>query len=242
MPRGELSSGKFAKRHPLDWYVEQEWVTEQLIRAIGFDAERAAGHAIWDPAAGMGNIGAAFEGFGFAGRIWLSDVVRRVANANFLTKPRFFSADFLEEEVAPARCSIVCNPPYSYRNGAGEYARMLISEAFARHAIKLVRACGGKRVCLLLPAKWLASQGRYRLFAQDHVPSTVLHLTQRPSMPPGDRIAAMGGRAFRGGMVDYCWIVWDVQEPARPGDTRTIWLPPLTGTADASDIIEGSTK
>lgn len=240
--RAEISSGKFAKRHPYDWYVEQEWVTRQLIDAIGFDAERAGGDAIWDPAAGLGNIGAAFEGYGFEHRIWLSDVVRRVDAANFVAKPRFFSADFLEVERAPARCSIVCNPPYSYRKGGGDYADMPISEAFARHAIKLVRECGGRRVCLLLTAKWLASQRRYRLFAEDHVPSAVLHLTQRPSMPPGDRIAAMGGRAFRGGMVDYCWIVWDVHNACTRGETRTIWLPPLTGAADAADIIEGNAK
>lgn len=231
MARAELSSGKHAKRQPLDWYVEEEWVTEQLIRAIGFDAELAAGDAIWDPAAGLGHIGTAFEGFGFAGRIFLSDVVRNIAEAAFRAKPRFFSADFLEVEAAPARCSIVCNPPYSYRKGAGDYAGMLISEAFVRHAIALVRAAGGQRVCMLLPAKWLASQGRHRLFAIDHPPSRVLHLTQRPSMPPGDRIGAMGNRAFRGGMVDYCWIVWEVQKRTAPGDTRTIWLPPLAGGA-----------
>ena len=34
-------------------------------------------------------------------------------------------------------------------------------------------------------------------------------------------------RAYRGGMVDYCAVVWDVRFPAAPGETRTIWLPPL---------------
>ena len=110
----------------------------------------------------------------------------------------------------------------AFRKGAGEYARMLISEAFARHALTLSSA----RVCLLLPSKWLASQARYRLFTVSP-PLAVLHLCQRPSMPPGDRIAAMGNRAFRGGMVDYCWIVWDVTRAVAPGETRTVWLPPL---------------
>lgn len=224
--RGEISSGAVAKRHPLDWYVEEEWVTEQLIRALGFRHELTRGDAIWDPAAGYGHIGSAFEGWGFGGRIFLSDVVRNVKEANFIEQPVFKAADFLDVEIAPGRCSIVCNPPYSYRKGGGDYARMLISEAFARHALKLVAECGGRRVCLLLPTKWLSSQARYRLFTE-HPPRAVLHLTQRPSMPPGDRISAMGNRAFKGGMVDYCWIVWDLQHPTAVGETHTVWLPPL---------------
>ena len=221
--RGEISSGKFAKRHPLDWYVEEHWVTEQLIRAVGFRHELVSGDAIYDPCAGYGHIGSAFEGFGFGGRIWLSDVVRNVERADFDQEPHFFSADFLEVAMAPARCSIVCNPPYSYTKRGG----LLISELFVRHAIRLVAACGGRRVCALVPSKWLASQVRFNLFMRDHPPAAVLYLCQRPSMPPGDRIAAMGNRAYRGGMVDYCWIVWDVQQPTSPGDTRTIWLPKL---------------
>ncbi len=225
--RGEISSGKYSKRHPYDWYVEPDWTTIQLIQALGFFAEqRAAGEVIWDPAAGRGNIPLIFQDYAFS--VFLSDIVERVAYPEFSSRPAFMSADFLELEAAPAKCSIVCNPPYSYRKGHGEYGRMIISEAFARHAIKLVTESGGTYVCMLVPAKWLASQGRYRLF-KEFPPAAVMHLTQRPSMPPGDMIEAMGSRAFRGGMIDYCWIVWNVREPTAPGETRTIWLPPLTG-------------
>ncbi|MCW3836009.1 hypothetical protein ACFQ1E_08155 [Sphingomonas canadensis] len=234
MPRGELSSGAVAKRHPLDWYVEEQWVTRQLIDALGgFRVALMRGETIWDPACGLGNIGAAFGelaafgGGGHSRRLMLSDVVRRI-DAEQLEGVRFdFAAmDFLESIAPPNPVSIVCNPPYSYRKGAGRYAGQLISEAFARHALRIVAACGGTYVAMVLPVKWLASQARWRLFS-DHPPSAVLHLTQRPSMPPGDRIAEMGARAFRGGMVDYWWIVWDVRHPAAPGETRTIWLPPL---------------
>ena len=222
--RGEISSGTFAKRHPLDWYVEEQWVTELLFFALGqFEREREAGEAIWDPSCGTGNSCAFFVDGGF--RCFLSDVVDNVDWPGFydedaakrcrLTRPEFFSADFLELDRAPAPCSIVCNPPYSYRKG--------IAEAFTRQALKLT----SRRVCMLVPSKWLASQARYRLFAVDRPPQAVLHLTQRPSMPPGDRIHLMGSRAFSGGMVDYCWIVWDVTRPTAPGETRTIWLPPL---------------
>ena len=221
--RGEISSSPVAKRHPYDWYVEEEWVTGQLAAALGdFAFERDNGLAIWDPCAGYGHTSAALQGYGL--QKFTSDIVCNIDAGLFVGRktPPFFSADFLEVIVAPAPCSIVMNSPYSYRKGAGDYAGMLISEAFARHALKLA----SKRVCMVLPVKWLASQARYRLFTQ-HPPLAVLHLTQRPSMPPGDRIKEMGNRAFRGGMTDYCWIVWDVTIAVRPGETRTVWLPPL---------------
>jgi hypothetical protein len=237
--RGEISSGKHVKRHPLDWYVDEIWCARQLGAALGdFRLERERGLRIWDPACGMGNtLAAAWEaGLATTG----SDLVDNFAWANFesdecdgLIRPEWYSVDFVEPDErqgtslarqtelafdAARPCSIVCNPPYSYRKAGG----VIISEAFARQAIRI--AAG--RVCLLLPSKWLASQSRYRLFTE-FPPLAVLHLCQRPSMPPGDRIAAMGNRAFRGGMVDYCWIVWDVTRAVRPGETRAVWLPPL---------------
>lgn len=216
--RGEISSARHAKRHPLDWYVEQGWEWDQVARAIGFAAELADDAAIWDPAAGYGHMGSRLGPYGFDRRVFLSDVVDNVAWDDFEVIPTFFSADFLELNAPPAApISIFCNPPYSYRKG--------IAEAFARHALKLAT----HRVVMLLPNKWLASQSRYFLFMRDHPPQQVLHFTQRPSMPPGDRIHLMGNRAYAGGMVDYCAIVWDVRHPTAPGETRTVWLPPLAG-------------
>lgn len=223
--RGEISSGKFAKRHPLDWYVEFGWEWDQVVRAIGVEEELADGVAIWDPAAGYGHCGSRLAGWGFADRIFLSDLVHNVAYRDFDVRPTFFAADFLEVTEPPVRpISIWSNPPYSYRPG--------IAEAFVRHALTLAT----HRVVMLLPNKWLAPgvdvkvwSNRSRLFRKDHPPLQVLHFSQRPSMPPGDRIHLMGNRAFSGGMVDYCAIVWDVRRPTAPGETRTIWLPPLAG-------------
>ncbi len=220
MARGELSSGRFAKRHPYDWYVDDYWVGNQLRTHLGgFAEESAEGLAIWDPCCGYGNTAHSFhEQFA----LYLSDVVNHVDWSLFLAdhpRPIYFDADFLECVAAPAPCTIVCNPPYSYKKG--------ILEAFVRQALRLATG----RVCMVVPNKWLSSQTRYRLFTHDHPPAMVLHLTQRPSMPPGDRIHLMGNRAFRGGMIDYCWIVWDVRRPTAPGETRTVWLPPLGGVA-----------
>ena len=221
--RGEISTGKFAKRHPLDWYAEQGWEWDQIVRAIGVHEELREGVAIYDPCAGFGHSGSRLAEWGFAERIFLSDLVENVAYDDFEVRPTFFSADFLEVTEPPAKqCSIWFNPPYSYIPG--------IAEAFVRHALKLAT----HRVVAILPNKWLAPgkdvkrwSNRSRLFRIDHPPQTVLHFSERPSMPPGDRIHLMGNRAFRGGMVDYCAIVWDVRRPTAPGDTRTIWLPPL---------------
>lgn len=226
--RGDISSASVAKRHPLDWYVDETWCAEQLAVALdGFADDRAAGLAIWDPSCGYGNTVDALMVRGF--RCYLSDVVENVAWDRFNDPDHpedgevsFFSADFLETTAAPAPCSIVCNPPYSYRKG--------IAEAFVRHALKLATG----RVCMLVAGKWLAPgvdkkrwSKRSRLFRIDHPPQLVLHFSTRPSMPPGDEIEAMGKRAFKGGVIDYCWIVWDVRRPTLPGETRTIWLPPL---------------
>lgn len=229
--RGELTSGKHAKRHPYDWYVDEPWCARQLAQALGgFRREREAGLAIWDPCAGYGNTLQAAHELGL--EVFASDIVNNIEWSNFATDGdlaplTFRSGDFLEATHVPTWCSIVCNPPYSYLKVQG----VLISELFARKALALATG----RVCILVPSKWLSSQSRYRLFA-DHPPAAVLHLSQRPSMPPGDRIAEMGSRAFRGGMTDYCWIVWDVEQPTARHFTRTIWLPRLT---EPVEPIEG---
>lgn len=228
--RGEISSGRHSKRHPLDWYVDEAWCAEQLAIALdAFALEKSEGLAIWDPCCGLGNtLQAAWE---LGCHIFGSDLVDNFAWVNFpddfvgLRVPLFKSADFLSQTDAPMPCSIICNPPYSYVKG--------IAEAFARHALTL----SSRRVAILMPSKWLASQARYQLFT-DHPPQAVLHLCQRPSMPPGDMIVAMGKRAFAGGMTDYCWIVWDVKRPTMPGQTRTIWLPPLHRNSEILSLEE----
>ncbi len=121
MSAGELSSGRKAKAHPLDWYVEQGWEWAQIVGAIGLEEQRE-GVAIWDPACGYGHSGSWLQAEGFTGRIILSDLVNNVAWSEFsfnwdsaYPKPEFFDHDFVED-VPPAidgPVSIWCNPPYS---------------------------------------------------------------------------------------------------------------------------------
>lgn len=225
--RGEISTGRAAKRHPLDWYVEQGWEWEQIVRQIGLREERQD-VAIWDPACGYGHSASRLQGMGFTGRVFLSDLVDNVAWEDFANADcvHFQHEDFLGASAPGVRVSIWSNPPYSYKKVWYDGRKVSISEAFVRHALKLAT----DRVVMILPAKWLAmGKRRSRLVRVDHPPQMVLHFCERPSMPPGDMIPAMGSRAYRGGMVDYCAIVWDVRRPTEPGETCTIWLPPLSG-------------
>lgn len=213
----EISTARKNRSHPYDWCVDESWVAWQLFQALGgFAEELAADELIWDPSAGSGRTMVTFAEAGHL--VMLSDIVNRVDPALFENgAPPFRSADFLEVERAPGPCSIVGNPPYSYIDG--------IAEAFVRKALKLAT----RRVCMLLPIKWQGSQIRFNLFDQDCPPEFILVLTQRPSMPPGDMIPALEavGRAFKGGVVDYGWYVWNVQKPTPRHQTRIVWLPPL---------------
>lgn len=230
--RGEISSARHSKRHPLDWYVEEGWEWDQIVKAIGLEVEVDGGCAIWDPACGYGHSLSRLQGMGFGGRLFGSDLVDNLAREDF-DKPEllhFFSHDFVEFGVHQAErdkldvpgligpVSIFCNPPYSYAKEQG----LVISQAFAAQALKLAT----HRVIFLLPLKWLAGQARGK-FLRENPPSQVLYFTQRPSMPPGDMIHLMGNRAYSGGMVDYCAVVWDIRHPTMPGETRSVWLPRL---------------
>ncbi|MEM6265927.1 MAG: hypothetical protein AAF494_01860 [Pseudomonadota bacterium] len=235
--RGEITSGKKSKRHPLDWCVDEHWCAEQLAIALNeFGFEWEADLAVWDPSCGMGNTLQAAWQRGI--RTYGSDLVDNFAWSEFeglpaLPQPKHFIADFLETEEAPDDCSIVCNPPYSYIDG--------IAERFVRHALKLAT----KHVCMLLPVKWLAPgvdqkewSNRSSLFRKEHPPLAIMPMSQRPSMPPGDMIGALGSRAFKGGMVDYCWIVWDVSRPTATNETRVLWLPPLIKNHEIQPLEE----
>jgi hypothetical protein len=180
------------------WYVEPRWCVEQLADAVDF-----RGHTIWDPCCGLGTIP---DVFGARNHVtYASDLVDRgyaglsgVHDATQHAAPIWLPTG--------ARISIVTNPPFT------------AAEEIARVALMLA----DYRVAVLQQLSFLASKGRHRLFSQ-YPPSDVLILSRRPSMPPGDKIEALGKQAFKGGTTDFCWIVW-----TRPHDreTRVRWLSP----------------
>jgi hypothetical protein len=201
-----------AARHPWDWYVEEHWVTQVLIERLSLEPHVR----YWDPCCGQGHILQVLQ----------SANLMAFGTDKFERTPPDFPAwcgehDILGDqhhllEAAPA-LSIISNPPFSYQDG-----RMVtgLAEAIVRRALTLAT----HKVMMLLPLKWLASIRRYGLFSDQ--PPSVYVLCERPSMPPGDQIAALGNRAWSRGKVDYMWLVWDKKAPFTLPFAPTFWIPP----------------
>ncbi len=214
----ELSAAPTGKpRHPWDWYVEQEWVTERLLDVAPIDRSVT----MLDPCCGMGMMVRALRARGL--QAYGSDLFDRGA-------PHFLGThDFLGDQRAmieqAASLSIFFNPPFSYQDG--KMVRGL-AEKMIRRALEVAT----HQVAALLPLKWQASEGRYALFSQpETAPVGIWVLSERPSMPPGDQIDELGRRAWARGKVDYMWVLWDKRR--RPHLDRegmpfvpTYWIPP----------------
>lgn len=222
MSGGELSSA--ATRHPWDWYVDESWCAEKLIETLqgplcGCYENWFGDDLIWDPCCGLGNTLRPFiaHGHSVAG----SDIEARTSDPLFL-----FEHDFLGDQIslldARENKSIVFNPPYSVQGGRKVKG---LAEKFIRKAIELK----ANTIAALLPVKWLASEVRHKLF-NEHPPRFILILSERPSMPPGDVVEALGNNAFRHGKVDFMWVVWERFAETEPGETRTIWIEPRPKT------------
>lgn len=193
-------------KSPFDWYVEQQWVTEALI--VNDDGPTGYGAFVWDPACGSGQVLKTFEGWcipvhatdiqfrGYAGGKGLFQEIDFVGNLEFVAS------------AAPkGPFSIVSNPPYSYQKG--------ILEAFIRRALELAT----HKVAMLMPLGRQAGEDRHALFTQ-FPPARIHVLSERPSMPPGAEVEALGPKAWKRGRIDFMWVSWDVQHPTAVGDTR----------------------
>lgn len=183
------------------WYRESPEPVEALFRAIDFD-----GAVIWDPCCGTGNILDVAKMAGF--RTIGSDIVDRhprhqFYRANFLTSTRWPQAD---------RLSLVLNPPYNAPSGTTEgfVAKALDSVPFDKMAV-------------LVPQNFLFGQARHDELFTRRAPSHVLFLSKRPSMPPGTEVERLKatGDDFKGGKVDFAWLVWTAGGPYR---TEARWL------------------
>lgn len=205
---GEIASAGFDKS-PRDWYVEPDWATGELIAAEREIDGDASWGTVWDPACGMGTILSRFQDNRYW--VWSSDIeFRGYAGGGFFQELDFVgNTEFVRSAAPKKRFSIVSNPPYSYVKG--------ISEPFVRRALELAT----EKVAMLLPIKWQASQGRHRLFTE-FPPTRIWILSERPSMPPGAMVEALGDKAFKRGKVDYMWVVWDVANPTAVTEWRTI--------------------
>lgn len=87
--------------------------------------------------------------------------------------------------------NIVMNPPYK------------TGQAMIEHALKQTR----DRVAALVQLKFLASRRRHELFSRPDLESVIV-LSRRPSMPPGEELRKKGEAIRRNGSIDFCWVVW----------------------------------
>lgn len=209
-------------RHPQDWYVEQTWTVRALMEMVRFDPD----YVVWDPCCGLGTIPCAFAAAGFDAMG--TDLIDRWLP----TSPAHLfmgEHDMLGEQrhmlESWALLNIVFNPPYGYD--------LDIAERCVRRALSVASG----KVCALLPIRWRASEKRYAFF-QQFPPLQILEFCDRPSMPPGtalhDRDPRTGSpTAWKRGMTDYAWYVWDRHFP-RP-ETITRIIPPRTTEQKIAD-------
>jgi hypothetical protein len=160
------------------WYVEPSWCSRRL-----FDVEKFGG-GIYDPACGWGTILKEAKAAGY--KICGSDLIDR--RHSQLPGFPFEARDFLAlETVIDPRWGVVCNPPFD-----------LITE-FCCHALTM----GTTKVAMIMlvrrlnAAHWLRQLPLRRVWL----------LTPRPSMPPGEWVAA--GNEPGGGTQDFCWLVFE---------------------------------
>lgn len=197
----DFATGAKDARHPQDWYVEQAWVVRALMSVVEFHPD----YVVYDPACGLGTIPGVFAAAGIqAGG---TDLIYRGCRADLFHGEHDFLGDQVHILERWPLLTIVCNPPFSYRDG--------IAEAFVRRSLKAARG----KVCMLLPLKWRASEGRHALF--EEYPADIHVLADRPSMPPGDKLDQRDAKgnltAWKRGKVDYAWFVWERHRPNGTG-------------------------
>ncbi|WP_421983395.1 hypothetical protein [Roseibium sp.] len=187
MPAVKQKNAKIWSRSPLDWYVEPERCTAQLL-----NFERPVGR-IHDPCCGGGNIVKSCIDAGY--RATGTDMVDRAE-----TPPWFLGIlDFMsyEKQIRPFD-NIFMNPPF-YK-GVG-------TEAFIRKAIAMTRG----KVAAYTEVRFLGGETRAMTLFRDHPPDRIYIITPRPSCPTGEYLAS-GGKA-KNGSPDFCWLVWDNSSP-----------------------------
>ena len=183
--RGALrqTQSKLWARAENDWYVEPSWCDERLFAVETFEG------SIYDPACGMGRIVLAARAAGLDAHgsdiVSRSDVCER-------------EADFLDWRwPMGARVeNIISNPPFALCDDRRARTHPFVDLALKR---------ANRKVALLLPSNWVQGASRSRWLATTPL-RRVLFLTPRPSMPPGQVIAA-GGKPGNG-TTDYAWFIW----------------------------------
>lgn len=157
------------------------------------DVEPIQGPA-WDPACGTGTIPKTL-------------IARGIACHGTDAADRGYGPvhDFLGLAPVPVGpvATIICNPPYGP------------AQRFVERALEIAT----RKVAVLVQAKFVYSQTRYPLFTSGKV-ARLYHFSDRPSMPPGDKVLADSIRAV-GGKMDFLWVVFD---HTHWGPAEACWL------------------
>lgn len=113
-------------------------------------------------------------------------------------------ADYTSDVIYPRHDFVITNPPYKLAN---DFTRRALDEAT-------------KGVGMLLRTIWMESVTRHDTLFGPNPPTTVAVFSRR--------MQAAHGKLVRGGgaMMSHSWFWWDKTKPAKPGDTRLIWIPP----------------
>ncbi|MDQ2762683.1 MAG: hypothetical protein M3Y22_04090 [Pseudomonadota bacterium] len=195
-----------------DWYVEPRWCVEALADVMPL----VDGSYVWDPCCGGGTIPSVFADRLGQHRVIATDIVNR-GYLHFAEEWDAIKFGTPASVMPGMRVNIVTNPPFK------------LAERIVRRALALA----DHRVAILQGLQFLASAGRHALFTE-FPPSEVLILSRRPSMPPGHLIAEMGDKAFKGGVTDFCWIIWNAPHDR---ETRVRWLDPKPTTTNEGAMI-----
>lgn len=203
-PRKRLYRKKRLKRAGADFYIDPVFATELLLQQ-----ERFTGKS-WDPCCGIGHVAQTMRAAGH--QCVATDLHDRgfgdIHNIDFLEPsiPAFVGAN-----------NIVCNPPYDR------------AEEFIHRALEIARG----KVAMILQEKFVFSEGRYLLFAEETPLSRILFFSSRPSMPPGE-LYQQGKVKAGGGTINYLWMIWDHAQP-RVGER---WAPPTAGWLIKPEALE----
>jgi hypothetical protein len=172
------------------FYVEPSWCVSKLFEFEPFECRN-----IWDPACGWGTVTTTARRFGFT--VYGSDIVDR---GQHRLGRNFRELDFFSVSRLPDSTAIVCNPPYD------------LIEEFAVHACELDPV----KVAMLMPLRRIPAAGRW---LRQLPLKRIWVLTPRPSIPPGEHIAA--GYKATGGSQDFAWLIF---ERGCRGEARMCWL------------------
>ena len=198
-PAGGDRSKRWPKE-PYDWYVEPPWAIEMLLDRFDFGDD-----LIFDPCCGRGTTLDVAKARGYA--TFGQDVIDRYP------RHKFRRGNFLQSTTLPRlgtrETSIICNPPYSYR------------EDIAENIIRKALSFNVRQACFLLPIAFLCSNGRWEFFEREFNPSHTAILSDRISCPPGSIVDDY--TTFTGGMADYIWLIYTNGTRHR-WKTQTVWL------------------